>query len=117
MNELTEYLPASGKLQKRLSNDLFESMSCGKVKSTRDAARIDSLHGKGASVWVNTVSTSTCFALDSCVYRLASYLRLGLPFCCLEWLSSCQCGAVHDDSGYRVSPFNMQGGWWPSLES
>ena len=109
-NELFEYLPASGKLQKRLSNDLFESMSRDTVKSTRDAARIHSLHGAGAGAWVNAVTTSMCFALDSCVYRLASYLRLGLPVCSLEWLSSCQCGAVLDDSGYHLLTCKVGGG-------
>ena len=57
-NELSEYLPASGKLQKRLSNDLFESMSRDTVKATRDAARIRSLHGAGAGAWVNAIPTS-----------------------------------------------------------
>ena len=74
-NDLSEYLPASGKLQKRKSNDLFESMFCDTVKSTRDAARIRSLHGKGAGAWVNAVPTSMCFALDSYIYCLVSYLR------------------------------------------
>ena len=101
-NELSENKPASGKLQKRLPNDLFESMSRDTVKSTRDAARIRSLHDAGAGAWVNAIPTSICFALDSCVYRLTSHLRLGLPVCCLEWLSSCQCGAVLDDRGYNL---------------
>ena len=64
-NELFEYLTATGKLQKRLSNDLFESLSRDMVKSTRDAARIRSLHGKGAGAWVNAVPTLMCLALDS----------------------------------------------------
>ena len=111
-NELSEYLPASGKLQKRLSNDLFESMSRDTVKSTRDAARICSLHGAGpgAGAWVNAVPTSMCFALDSCVYCLASYLRLGLPVRSLEFLSSCQCEAVLDDSGYHLLTCKVGGG-------
>ena len=79
-------------------------MSRDTVKSTRDAARICSLHGAGpgAGAWVNAVPTSMCFALDSCVYCLASYLRLGLPVRSLEFLNLCQCEAVLDDSGYHL---------------
>ena len=80
-------------------------MSRDTVKSTRDAARI-----RSTGAWVNAVPTSMCFALDSCVYRLASYLRLGLPVCSLEWLSLCQCGAVLDDSGYHLLTCKVGGG-------
>ena len=68
----------------------------------RDAARFRSLTGKGAGDWISAVPSSACFAIDSCVYRLACKLRLGLPVCSSEWLRSCKRGAVLDDTGYHL---------------
>ena len=95
-SKLSDYRPENNKLQKKLSSELAES-SLNVLKasvSMRDAAHFHSLTGKGVGAWISVVPSSAWFAIDSCVYRLACMLRLGLPVCPSEWLSSCECGEL-----------------------
>ena len=42
------------------------------------------------------------FALNSCAFCLASFLRLGLPIAFSSWTTTCNYGALIDDSGYHL---------------
>ena len=47
--------------------------------TTRDAARIRSTQGRCAGAWLDTVTTDEKYSLQPNEYRIASFLRLGLP--------------------------------------
>ena len=49
-------------------------------------------------------------ALNSCDFRLASFLRLGLPIAFSSWTTTCNCGALIDDSGYHLLTCKTGGG-------
>ena len=50
------------------------------------------------------------FALNSCKFCLASFLRLGLPIAFSSWTTTCNCGAFIDDSGYHLLTCKTGGG-------
>ena len=70
--------------------------------TSRDAARLRSLQGKGAGAWLEAVPSSKKLALRPSGFRLASFLRLGhsMPFSSL--INNCNCGRQVDDSGYHL---------------
>ena len=70
--------------------------------TARDAARLRSTTGKGAGAWLNAIPTSEVFALNSCDFCLASFLRLGLLIAFSSWTTTCNYGALIDDSGYHL---------------
>ena len=78
--------------------------------TARDAAHLRSSKGKGAGAWLNAIPTSEAFALSSCEFRLASFLRLGLPISLSNWTTTCNCGADIDDSGYHLLTCKTGGG-------
>ena len=57
------------------------------------------------------------FALNSCNFCLASFLRLGLPIAFSSWTTTCNCGALIDDSGYHLLTCKTDGGLVWSHES
>ena len=79
---ISDYLPCTGKVQQKLSSVTASSNTqylLENAPTARDAARLRSTTGKGARAWLNAIPTSQVFALNSCDFRLASFLRLGLP--------------------------------------
>ena len=50
------------------------------------------------------------FALNSCDFRLVFFLRLGLPIAFSSWTTTCNCGALIDDSGYHLLTCKTGGG-------
>ena len=78
--------------------------------TARDAARLRSKTGKGPWAWLNAIPTSKVFALNSCNFCSASFLRLGLPIAFSSWKTSCNCGALIDDSGYHLLTCKTGGG-------
>ena len=54
------------------------------------------------------------FALNSCDFCLTSFLCLGLPIAFSSWTTTCNCGALIDDSGYHLLTCKTGGGLvWP----
>ena len=78
--------------------------------TTRGAARLRSLQGKGAGAWLEAVPSSQKLALKPSEFRLASFLRLGhsMPFSSL--INNCNCGRPVDDSGYHLLTCKTGGG-------
>ena len=64
----------------------------------------------GWGVVKRNIPTSEAFALSSCEFRLASFLRLGLPLSLSNWTTTCNCGADIDDSGYHLLTCKTGGG-------
>ena len=78
--------------------------------TARDAARLRSTTAKSAGAWLNVIPTSEVFALNSCKFCLASFLRFGLPIAFSSWTTTCNCGALIDDSGYHLLTCKTGGG-------
>ena len=79
---LLEMLSESKRLQHKFSkqNAKIEATCLTEnATSLRDGARLCSLQGKGAGSWLSTIPTSGKFTLGPSEFRLAAYLRLGLP--------------------------------------
>ena len=74
------------------------SVSTQKCPTAKDAARIHLTTDKGTGAWLNAIPTSEVFPLNSC----ASFLHLGLPIAFSSWTTTCDCGALIDDSGYHL---------------
>ena len=103
----------STKLQHRLTEEFMETkINClmEDTPTTRDAARLRSLQGKGAGAWLEAVPSSQKLALKPSEFRLASFLRLGhfMPFSSL--INNCNCGRPVDDSGYHLLTCKTGGG-------
>ena len=72
----------STKLQHRLTEEFMETkINClmEDAPTSRDAARLRSLQGKGAGAWLEAVPSSKKLALRPSDFRLASFLDLVVP--------------------------------------
>ena len=79
---MTDLLFNTKKLQHRLSEKQSKSQVQQMIRGskTKDAARLLSLQGKGAGAWIDyCIPSSQRFALSPGLYRLATFVRLGLP--------------------------------------
>ena len=100
-------------LQHHLSADisLLKSGVCLTTAVTiRDAARIRSTQGRCAGAWLDTVPTDEKYSLQPNEYRIASFLRLGLPLPFTDFISECECRQQLDDSGYHLLTCKLGGG-------
>ena len=110
---MSDVLTTIHKLQHQLSKTQAESLSASQIDNaatTRDASRLRSIQGKGAGAWLSSIPSSQRFALNSCNYRLASLLRLGMSLSLSDWLPKCHCGTLQDDSGYHLLTCKSEGG-------
>ena len=110
---ISEYLTSAGKVQHQLSMSFARceaEILFTDAPTARDAARHRSTKGKGAGAWLNAIPTSEVLALNSYEYRLASLLRLGLPIPLSDWMTTCNCGASLDSSGYHLLTCKTGGG-------
>ena len=99
-------------LQHRLSADisLLKAGVCLTAVTTRDTARIRSTQGRCAGARLDTVPTDEKYSLQPNEYRIASFLRLGLPLPFTDFLSECECRQQLDDSGYYLLTCKLGGG-------
>ncbi|XP_062520364.1 uncharacterized protein LOC134195363 [Corticium candelabrum] len=110
---ISDYLPCAGKVQQRLSSVTASSNAQYLLKNAptaRNAAHLRSTTGKDAETWLNAIPTSEVFAFNSCEFRLASFLHLGLPIAFSRWTMTCNCGALIDDNGYHLLTCKTCGG-------
>ena len=110
---ISDYLPCTGKVQQKLSSVTASSNTqylLENAPTARDAARLRSTTGKGAGAWLPAIPTSEVFALNSCEFRLAFFLRLDLPIAFSSWTTTCNCGALIDDSGCHLLTCKTGGG-------
>ena len=110
---ISDYLSSVEKVQHQLSSVAATSKAqnlLDNFPTARDAAHLRSSKGKGAGAWLNAIPTLEVFALSSCEFRLASFLRLGLPMSLSNWTTTCNCGADIDDSGYHLLTCKTGGG-------
>ena len=78
--------------------------------STKDAARLRSLQGKGAGAWLDTIPSSRKLTLPSGLFCLAAFLKLGLPLPLSQSVTSCECGKPLDKEGYHIITCKIGGG-------
>ena len=100
-------------LQHHLSADisLLKAGVClTKAVTTRDTARIRSTQGRCAGAWLDTVLTDEKYSLQPNEYRIASFLRLGLPLPFTDFISECECRQQLDGSGYHLLTCKLGGG-------
>ena len=110
---ISDYLSSVEKVQHQLSSVAATSKAqnlLDNFPTARDAAHLRSSKGKRAGAWLNAIPTSEAFALSSCEFRLASFLRLGLPTSLSSWITICNCGADVDDSSYHLLTCKTGGG-------
>ena len=97
------------KLQHRLSARIGEILAekcLHESFNDEDAARLRSLTGTG---WLEAIPSSSRLALQSQEFRLAAYLRLGLPLL-FPRLDVCDCGKRLDDKGFHFITCKFGGG-------
>ena len=83
---LLQMLSESESLQHKLSQENAKMEATCLIQnalSLRDGARLRSLQGKSAGSWSSAIPTSRKLALKPSKFRLAAYLRLGLPCLCV----------------------------------
>ena len=80
------------------------SQLLGSDQPSRTKARLRSLQGKGAGAWLETISSSSEFALKPCNYCIATRLRLGcpMPLSLQTGNPKCDCGKPIDQEGYHL---------------
>ena len=60
--------------------------------------------------WLNASPTSVVFALNTHKFRFATFSRLGLSLPLSDWMTTCNCGATLDGSGYHLLTRKSGGG-------
>ena len=101
------------KIQHQISakmSKLKSQMIIDDTSSDRDAARLLSLQGTGAGAWIEAVPTSSKFAMNPTEFRLAAFLRLGIPMPFSSCLVKCDCNATLDNEGYHLMTCKLGGG-------
>ena len=106
---LSEVVANTQKLQHRLTdaNNQITVNALIDGSSKKDAARLLSLQGKGAGVWLITVPSSKKFALSPKNYISAASMRLGIPVSFPEWINKCDCGQTLDIEGSDADGFHL----------
>ena len=109
---MTDLLSNTKKLQHRLSEKQSKSQVQQMIRGskTKDAARLLSLQGKGAGAWIDCIPSSQRFALSPSLYRLATFVRLGLPVPLPDSVTKCECGRSLDPEGYHLITCKRGGG-------
>ena len=69
-----------------------------------------SLQRKGAEAWLDSIPTSTKFALNAANFCLATRLRLGCDMPLATALDSCECSQSLDSKGYHLLTCKHGGG-------
>ena len=95
-----------GKLQHNLSSEigLLSAAHClSSAPHRRDAARLCSAQGRGSEAWLEALPSSDRYAFIAKDFRLASYLRLGLPMLFKSCINKCECGVELDGTGYHLT--------------
>ena len=101
------------KIQHQISAEMSKlksQMIIDDTSSDRDAARLLSLQGTGAGAWIEAVPTSSKFAMNPTEFRLAAFLRLGIPMPFSSCLVKCDCNATLDNEGYHLMTCKLGGG-------
>ena len=104
-----------GKPQHNLSSEigLLSAAHClSSAPHRRDAATLRSAQGRGSGAWLEALPSSDRYALISKDFRLASFLRLGLPMPFKSCINKCECGVELDGTGYHLLTCKFGG---PSL--
>ena len=91
---------------RKTDKQLHELMS----ETNRQANRQANKQGKGAGAWLDSIPTSTKFALNAADFCLASCLRLGCNMPLAAALDSCECGQLLDSKGYHLLTCKHKGG-------
>ena len=65
--------------------------------TSRDAARLRSVHGRGAGSWLEAIPGEKVLALSPSDFRLAASLCLGINLPFSSWGLICQCGKEVDE--------------------
>ena len=101
------------KLQHKLCQDFFTTAVSSIQENSntpRQTARFRSLQGKGAGAWLQSVPTSSKFALKHGDFCLASRLRLGCDMLLASAFDKCNCGQPNDREGYHLLTCKHGGG-------
>ena len=110
---LDDFISYPKKLQHQLSTKIASDSATDiiiQAQSDRDAARLRSLHGRGAGAWLDVIPTSAKHALKTNEFSLASYLRLGVVLPFTNWIKNCDCGHDLDEYGYHLLTCKYGGG-------
>ena len=78
--------------------------------STKDAARLRSLQGRGSRAWLDAIPTSRKLAISPGLFCLAAFIRLGLPLPLSHPVKNCECGKPLDQEGYHLITCKFGGG-------
>ena len=101
------------KLQNRLSSDIAKrnAATCTmQASSVKHAARIRSCQGRGAGSRLQAIPSAPKFVLKSSEFRVAAFLRLGIPFPYFQIVTKCDCGTSLDEHGYHLLTWKFGGG-------
>ena len=106
------------KLQHRLSTDIAEMKAAEclvQASSDQDAARLRaarlrSSQGRGAGAWLQAIPSTENYSLKSPEFKIASYLRMGLPLPSSDCVRNCDCGVKLDSLGYHLLTCKFGGG-------
>ena len=101
------------KLQHRLSTDIAEMKAAEclvQASSDQDAARLRSSQGRGAGAWLQAIPSTENYSLKSTEFKIASYLRMGLPLPSSDCVRNCDCGVKLDSLGYHLLTCKFGGG-------
>ena len=104
-NALEDLLINPKKLQHKISQECFKQMVSSiqeNSQSCHESSRSRSLRGKGAGAWLDSIPTSTKFALNAANFCFATRLRLECDIPLAAALDSCECGQSLDSKGYHL---------------
>ena len=102
---ISDLLSPEDKLQHRLKSEVDEvrmKAVFSLALDNHDLSRLRSCQGKLAGRWLEALPTSWMLALKPCDFRLAASLRLGDPLPFAAGVSTCECNANIDRSGYHL---------------
>ena len=80
------------------------------ASSDQDAARLCSSQGRGAGAWSQAILSTENYSLKSPEFKIALYLRMGLPFPFSDCVRKCDCGVKLDTFGYHLLTCKFGGG-------
>ena len=101
------------KLQNCLSSDITEGNAAICVMQpspVKHAVRIRSCQGRGAGSWLQALPSAPKFVLKSSEFRVAAFLRLGIPFPYSQFVTKCDYGTSLDEHGYHLLTCKFDGG-------
>ncbi|XP_062499045.1 uncharacterized protein LOC134176390 [Corticium candelabrum] len=109
---LEDLLTEPDKLQHRLTSAINQGREATLLALSIDdqcSARLRSVAGKEAGAWLHAIPSDDELAIETREYRLAAYLRLGLPIFG-QWAVTCDCGATVDEGAYHLLTCKRHGG-------